>query len=317
MANRPIVITGSIAIDRLMSFKGKYSDYLIPEKLDVISISVFLDKLTQSNGGVGANIAYTLALLGEKPFLLGSVGEDGKGYMQKLSDIGVNTDFVHFSQTATASFNVITDSDQNQVSGFFPGAMFDSEKLSMEPWKDNNPIIIISPHDPKSMRRQIAECRKWNLQFCYDIGQQVSNTPAEYMHEGLQSAEVLITNEYELEVLSKKVELSVSEIKSIVPVVITTLGSRGSIIAGRAIDKPIHANSVMPIRVADPTGAGDSFRAGFLYGYARGWLHKTSAQLGSVCGTYAIENDSTQGHSFSIDEVSRRYKKSFGEDLPA
>src|SRR5262249_55786672 len=148
------------------------------------------DSLVDAHGGVGANIVYSLALLGEKPVLLGSVGKDGLLYMEKLASAGVDITHVHESNLPTASFTVITDSDQNQVGGFYPGAMFDSDNLDLKPWKDENPIIVVAPHDPKAMKRQVAECKKWKLRLLYDIGQQVSNLPGEDMREGINAAEI-------------------------------------------------------------------------------------------------------------------------------
>lgn len=140
----PIVVSGSIAVDRIMSFSGKYRELIQPDKLDSLSISVFIDDLKDADGGVGANIAYSLALLGEQPQLLGSVGKNALLYMEKLAKLGVNIQHVHESDLPTASFTVLTDGDQNQVAGFYPGAMFDSDSLSLEPWKDQNPIIIVT-----------------------------------------------------------------------------------------------------------------------------------------------------------------------------
>jgi adenosine kinase len=312
----PIVVSGSIAIDRIMSFTGRYREHIQPEKLDALSISIFLDELHDSYGGVGANIAYSLALLGDEPFLLGSVGKDGLLYMEQLAHHGVNIAHVFESKLPTASFNVITDSDQNQVGGFYPGAMFDSDALSLAPWKAQNPIVVVSPHDPKAMHRQVQECQDWGLKLCYDIGQQVSNLPGDQMRAGVEAAEILILNEYELSVLSTKTGLSVEKIKQTVPVVITTLGKKGSIIEGANVDAPIEVGIAKPEHVADPTGAGDAFRAGFLYGYARGWPLKASAQLGAVCGTYAIEKPGTQSHEFTYDQAAARYQATFNEPFP-
>ncbi|HSX16660.1 MAG TPA: carbohydrate kinase family protein [Patescibacteria group bacterium] len=312
----PIVISGSIAIDRIMSFSGKYREHIRPEKLDSLSISIFLNDLKDAYGGVGANIAYSLALLGDEPILLGSVGKDGLLYMEKLAHDGVNIAHVFESALPTASFNVITDADQNQVGGFYPGAMFDSDALSFAPWKNKNPIVVVSPHDPKAMKRQVAECQKWALRLCYDIGQQVSNLPGDEMADGVRAAEILILNDYEITVLSEKAGISIAEIKKIVPIVITTLGKKGSVIEGTKVAKPIHVGVATPKKVADPTGAGDAFRSGFLYGYVRDWPLKACAQLGAVCGTYAIEAVGTQNHSFTTSEVTKRYKEAFQEALP-
>lgn len=299
-----------------MNFGGRYSDHIQAEKLDSLSISIFLTELKDAYGGVGANIAYSMALLGDEPILLGSVGKDALLYMEKLAHDGVNIKHVFESDLPTASFNVITDSDQNQVGGFYPGAMFDSDALTFAPWKKDNPIVVVAPHDPKAMKRQVKECKDFGLRLCYDIGQQVSNLPADEMAEGVKAAEILILNDYELTVLSKKTGLSTEEIKNTVPIVVTTLGKKGSIIEGKKVPKTITVGVAKPTKVADPTGAGDAYRAGFLYGYARDWPLKACAQLGAVCGTYAIEIMGTQSHVFTPKEIIKRYKDTFKEDLP-
>lgn len=299
-----------------MGFNGRYSDHIRPEKLSSLSISIFLESLQDAHGGVGANISYSLALLGENPVLLGSVGPDGLLYMEMLAKNGVDITHIHESRLPTASFNVITDADQNQVGGFYPGAMFDSDSLSFAPWKDKNPVVVISPHDPKAMKRQVAQCKEWGLRMCYDIGQQVSNLPGEDMKDGLLAATILILNDYELAVLSDKTGMGIDEIKSTVPIVITTLGKEGSAIEGKNVPELLTVGIVPASQVADPTGAGDAYRSGFLYGYTRAWPLKACAQLGATCGTYAVEHTGTQAHSFTITEISKRYKDVFNEDLP-
>ncbi len=310
------MVTGSIAVDRIMSFSGRYRDHIHADKLDSLSISIFLDELKDAPGGVGANIAYSLALLGETPILLGSVGKDALLYMERLAHDGVNITHVHESNLPTASFSVITDADQNQVGGFYPGAMFDSDSLSLDPWKDEKPIVVIAPHDPKAMKRQVSECIKWGLRLCYDIGQQVSNLPGADMAEGVKAAEILILNDYELTVLSKNTGISIDQIKATVPIVVTTFGKNGSVIEGTSVPKAIKIGVVKPKRVADPTGAGDAFRAGFTYAYAREWSLQAAAQLGAVCATYAIEDMGTQSHHFTPAEVAARYKASFNTSIP-
>lgn len=312
----PVVISGSIAIDRIMNFGGRYRDHIAPEKLDSLSISIFLTELKDAYGGVGANIAYSMALLGDEPILLGSVGKDAVIYMEKLAKDGVVIKHIFESELPTASFNVITDADQNQVGGFYPGAMFDSDALSFETWKNDSPIVVIAPHDPKAMKRQVEEVKKWGLRLMYDVGQQVSNLPGNEMAEGVKAAEILILNDYELTILSKKTGMSIADIKKTVPIVLTTLGKKGSIIEGAKVAKPIEVGVATARQVADPTGAGDAFRAGFLYGYVRDWPLKVCAQLGAVLGTYAIETMGTQSHSFSPSDVAKRYKETFNEELP-
>lgn len=299
-----------------MSFSGRYRDFIDAQKLDSLSISIFLTKLKDTYGGVGANIAYTLALLGEKPILIGSVGKDALIYMEKLAHTGINITHVYESNLPTASFNVITDSEQNQVGGFYPGAMFDSDSLSLAPWRDQKPLVVISPHDPKAMKRHVEECRKWGLRLCYDIGQQVSNLPGEDMRAAVEVAEIVTLNEYELSIFSKKTGMSIEAIKAKVPIVITTLGKKGSLIEGAKVAQAIPVGIAKADVIADPTGAGDALRAGFLYGYARQWPLQASAQLGAVCAAYAIESIGTQSHTFNPHEITKRYNKNFNETLP-
>ena len=315
MQQTPIVISGSIAIDRIMSFGGKYQDVIDPEHLNSLSISVFVDSLKDVHGGVAANIAYSLALLGDEPFLLGSVGHDATAYMEELARAGVNITHLHESDLPTASFNEITDSDLNQVGGFYPGAMFDSSTLSLKPWKDQSPIVVVSPHDPKAMKSQVQEAKEWGLRLCYDIGQQVSNMTGEDMLAGVEAAELLILNEYELGVLSKKIGIDVATIKTTVPIVITTLGKKGSVIEGSRVGKPIVIGVAQPTRVSDPTGAGDAFRSGFLYGFVRRWPLEDAAQLGAVVSSFALESVGTQTHHFTLEDIRVRYKEAFGKTI--
>ena len=315
MNKNPIIISGSIAIDRIMNFSNHYKDLIKPDKIHVLSISVFLDNLKNTHGGVGANISYSLALLGEKPTLIGSVGPDAKDYIKKLNKVGVNTDSVFFSKLPTASSNVITDLDDNQIGGFYPGAMYDNKKSSFKPWKDTNAFFVISPDDPKLMNRLVDECQKYKLKMLFDFGQQVSNSSPDFLLNGVKQAEIIIANDYEMAVLSDKIKLTSNEIKKIVPVCITTLGSKGSVIEGKNVKKPIIIKPVKPKKILDPTGAGDAFRSGFLYGYVRNLDLKTCGQIGSLLATYAIETFGTQEHFFIKKEFVKRYFKNYNKTL--
>lgn len=311
----PIIVSGSIAIDRIMSFGGKYADIIHPDKLQSLSVSMLLDSSHDAAGGIGGNITYSLALLGDKPVLLGAVGRDGLLYMEKLAHMGVDISYIHESELPTSSFTVITDSKQNQIAGFYGGAMMDSEMLTFAPWKDEDPIVLISAHDPVAMKRQVAECAEWNLRLCYDVGQQVSNLDGADIAAGVDHATILIVNDYEMAALSQKINRPIKDIKRTVPIVITTLGQDGSIIEGKDVPEPIKVGVAKPDKVADPTGAGDAYRAGFLHGYARGWPLKSSGQLGAVCATYAVEYIGTQEHEYTFQEIAKRYKDNFGEEI--
>jgi adenosine kinase len=306
-----IIICGSIAIDRIMNFPGSFAKVIRPDKLHVLSLSVLLDELVDTQGGVGANIAYTLALLGESPVLIGSVGKDATEFVLKLTQLGINTENIYQSGLKTASYTVLTDSDDNQIGGFYPGAMFDSETLSFEKWKGENVFTVISPHDPKAMRRQVEECRKNKFRLFYDVSQQVNNIEAEDIKSALPCTELLILNDYEFGVLCDKSCLTASELFSSVPVVVITKGAKGSEIGGKNIDTNIHVSSAQINGLVDPTGAGDAFRAGFLYGYIRGLDLELCAQMGSVTSAYVIEKKGTQEHFFTKEEFKIRFRQNY------
>ena len=299
-----------------MNFGGHFTDLIKFEKIHSLSISIFLDDLADSRGGVGANIAYSMALLGNQPILLGSIGREAGRYMQDLKKLGVNIRHVHKSQLPTASFNVFTDAGNRQFGGFYPGAMFDSTKLSFAPWKNKEAFMVIAPHDPKGMARQVEQCKRYDLRLFYDVSQQVTNISGKDIQAGVNAAELLIVNDYELSVICQKTGKTEVQIKALVPVVITTLGSDGSQVEGKNVPESIRVGIVKPKRIVDPTGAGDAFRAGFLHGYIRGWDLKTSARLGSTCAAYAIEQSGIQSHVFNYKDVSSRYQSAFKDQLP-
>ena len=298
-----------------MNFSGRYQDLIKPDKIHMLSISMFLDKVVDKHGGVGANICYTLSLLGENPILLGSVGPDAEQYMAKLSKSGVDIEHVHRSEMSTASFNVITDSDHNQVGGFHPGAMSDSDKLSFAKWRGENVFIVISPHDPTAMRRQVAECKEFGLRLFYDIGQQVINVPKKDLVDAINVAELLILNDYEFTMLAERTGKTTAEILNTIPVVVITKGKDGSVINGKNVKNQIKIPIAHPSAVIDPTGAGDAYRAGFLMGYVRKLDLEICGKLGAVTSVYAVETHGTQEFRFTKNEFRKRYAENFNDKI--
>lgn len=298
-----------------MNYAGYFKDVIKPEKIHVLSLSILLDKIEDTRGGIGANIAYNLALLGEKPVLLGSVGPDASLYIEKLQQMGVNIDYIHFSEKQTATFNVFTDLDDNQIGGFYGGAMDDSANLNFAPWKDDGQAIfvVIAPHHPPAMRRQISEAAKNNHRVVYDISQQVANCPSEDLRAGVEAAELVIVNDYEAALLTERSGYTLDELKTKLDTLVITRGKTGStIFAGKSkIDIP----AVSVEKEIDPTGAGDAYRAGFFYGYTRGWELELCGQMGAVAASYAVDEHGTQNHYFSVDEFQNRYKENFGQEI--
>jgi adenosine kinase len=313
MGKPQIVVCGSIAIDRIMNFPGRYRDLIKPDKLHVLSLSVLLDKLEDTRGGIGANIAASLARLGEQPVLVGSVGNDAKAYVEDLANLGIDTSHIHFSQLSTASFNVITDGEDSQVGGFYQGAMSDAASLSFKPWQGQDAVAVIAPHNPEAMNRQVQECRDYGLKLVYDPGQQVAD-PATDLRAGVAAAEVLVINDYELGLLCQRLETNPDQLKTQVPILITTLGKDGSVIDGRGVASPLRIGTAKPAAVADPTGAGDGYRAGFLYGYLRQWDLQVCGQLGATVASFIVEQHGTQ-QQFSKQEIIDRYRDNFKEEI--
>ena len=309
-----LILSGSIAIDRIMVYPGKFIDVIQPDKLHVLSISLLLEELQETRGGVAANIAYSLALLGEKPVLYGSVGDNARGYMDDLAGMGIDTSLVHYSEKPTAAFTVMTDQTDCQIGGFYSGAMGDAASLSVERFKDDDILMVVSPHDPVQMARQVAECKQLGKRLFYDVGQQASNIGADDIRSGIEAAELLIVNDYEMGVLEQKTGWSAADIKSKVKVCVVTLGEQGCVVSTAGKEEKISAAKVG--KVVDPTGAGDAFRAGFLYGYIRNYKPTVCAQLGAVTAVYAVEHKGTQGHSFTLPEIQNRYQASYGQKWP-
>jgi adenosine kinase len=314
MSHPTPIICGSIAIDRIMNFSGRYRDLIQPDKLHVLSLSVLVDSLEETPGGIGANIASCLAQLGERPVLLGAIGKEATEYVAELGKLGVDVTQVHHSRLPTASFSVMTDSDDNQVGGFYPGAMADAAKLSLAPWAGQDAFVVLGAHDPAAMRRQVEECQRHNLRLMYDPGQQVSSNPGQDLAAGVAAAEVLVVNDYELGVLCQRAGTTPAKLKASLPVMITTLGKDGSVVAGSQLAKPLTIGIAAPDKVADPTGAGDAYRAGFLYGYLRQWDLRICGQLGAVMASFIVERRGTQ-HQFSRTAIQERYRHNFNEEL--
>lgn len=308
-----ILLTGSLSVDQITNFDGLFEEKIQPDKLHILSISVLLKELKRTHGGIAGNIAYSLSLLGEKPILLASIGTDQKEYMSKLKKMGVNLDYLHYSALPTATFSVITDRNDCQVGGFYPGAMSDASTLELKPFAKKDIFTVISAHDPKQMAKQITEAKQNKMRFCFDVGQQVIALPKSVLQNGVRAAELVILNDYELGILAKALEKSEKQVLSEMKICVVTLGEKGSKIYTREAQTEV--SSVFVAKPVDPTGAGDAFRAGFLYGYVRSWPLINCARLGSTVASFAIEQVGAQEHHFSKKSLVERYAKTYQEKL--
>jgi adenosine kinase len=309
------VVTGSIAFDYLMSFPGRFTEHFLPEHMNRVSLSFLVDSMDKRRGGCAPNIAYTLALLGERPLLMATAGEDFGEYRQWLEAAGVDTSLVkQVPGKFCASFFCSTDQDNNQIASFYTGAMADAGQLSFRTVRDCG-LAIVSPNDPGAMVQYTEECRTMGIPYIFDPGQQCARMSGAELRDGVTGAAIVIVNDYELELLRQKTELSEQDILAQAQALIVTRGEQGSSVITRANRAAVPA--VPPDRMIDPTGVGDAYRGGLMKGIVLGLPYDVAARLGSVAATYALEHLGGQSHAYTWHEFTQRYERHFGPLIAA
>lgn len=309
MRSTSVVITGSLSYDFIMDFSGRFADRIMPDKIHKISLSFLVDTLNKQFGGTAANQAYTLKLLGIEPTIVTAAGNDWKEYFTFLKKHKIPIGGITvFPDEPCSSYHVVTDKDDNQIGAFYIGASRYNHTLTIP---KNAEFIIIGPTDPKAMVRYVGQCR--GKKYLYDPAFQIGNFTAEELRKGISGAEILIGNDYEIALIEQKLEVTHKELITMVPILVTTLGSKGSIIETRK--ESIHCKPAKPVQVSDPTGAGDAFRAGFIAGYLRGYDLAVCGQMGSVAAVYTVEKYGTQTHTYTKKEFIKRYKENFGQTI--
>jgi adenosine kinase len=308
-----IVVTGSIAFDYLMSFPGKFTEHFLPEHMSRVSLSFLVDSMDKRRGGCAPNIAYTLALLGEKPRLMATAGQDFDDYRRWLEAAGVDTSLVReVPGKFTASFFCSTDAESNQIASFYTGAMANAGELSFRNVNDCR-LAIISPNDPGAMVQYAEECRTLGIPFIWDPGQQCARMSGPELQDGFAGSALVICNDYEFELIRQKTLVDEASLLEHTRALVVTRGEDGCSIYTSAGREDVPA--VMPTRIVDPTGVGDAFRAGFMKGLSRGteradWA--VCARMGAVAATYALEHLGGQSHAFTWAEFHARYEANFG-----
>jgi len=308
-----ILLTGSVAFDYLMKFPGYFRDHILADKLDSISLSFLVESMIRRRGGVASNIAYTLALLGGRPRVYASVGEDFNEYRAWLEDQGVDTSEMRvIPGEYTASFFVNTDQSNSQIASFYPGAMAFADQLSLHDLNSDFPdLIVISPNDPRAMIRYAKECRELDIPYLYDPSQQIPRLEDDQLRSGVEGAYALFVNDYEFGMIQKKTGMTPSEVIGNTDFTIVTYGEEGSIIYTKEGD--YHIPVVPANEIVDPTGVGDAFRGGFLTGHSRGWDWETCGRMGALAATYCLESDGPQGHKYTRDAFRERYRGHFDD----
>jgi adenosine kinase len=305
-----LIVTGSIAFDYLMQFPGKFTEHILAEHLQRVSLSFLVDSMDKRRGGCAPNIAYTLALLGERPYLFATAGQDFREYDEWLQAAGVDTSHVHHvPDKFTASFFCSTDTENNQIASFYIGAMANASELSLRTIQQPG-LVVISPNDPAAMVQYAEECRAMDVPFIFDPGQQCARLSGDELRDGISGARLVICNDYEFELIRQKTGMGEADVLQQASALVITRGEDGCSVYESPSRVDIAA--MTPHRIVDPTGVGDAFRGGLMKGMALGKSFKESAQLGTVAATYALEHLGGQSHAYTIKEFTDRYAEHFG-----
>jgi adenosine kinase len=315
-----VAVTGSIATDHLMTFPGRFSDSLVADKLDKVSLSFLVDDLDIRRGGVAANIAFGMGCVGLRPILVGAVGPDFADYRSWLERHNVDTSSVHVSDVHhTARFVCTTDIEQNQIASFYPGAMSEARVIELQPVADRVgglDLVVVGPNDPEAMLRHTQECRFRGFAFAADPSQQLARMDGEEIRTLIDGASYLFTNEYEAALTEQKTGWSSGEILDRVGMRVTTLGAKGAMVECRG-EPAVYVDCPDEERKADPTGVGDAFRAGFLAGVAWGLPADRCCQVGSLLATYVIETVGTQEYEIAQQRFLGRIAQAYGDAAAA
>lgn len=312
----PIAVAGSIATDHLMTFRGRFADSLLAEQLEKVSLSFLADGLDIRRGGVGGNICFGMAILGARPVLVAAAGADFADYRSWLERHGVDCDSVHISDQAhTARFVCTTDSALAQIATFYPGAMSEARDIELGPVAERVgtlDLVLIGPDDPEAMLRHTDECRARGIPFAADPSQQLAFMDGAAIRRLIDGAEFLFTNEYESHLTEQKTGWDPAEIAGRVATRVITRGSEGCTVATSG-QEPVEIGVVPARQVADPTGVGDAFRAGFLVGLTSGLSRERCAQLGAVLATHVVETVGTQEYAEGLVGLRARLAEVYGQ----
>jgi adenosine kinase len=309
-----IAVTGSVAFDTIMVFPGRFGDHILPDKTHLINVSFLVNQLEKRRGGTAANIAYTLALLGERPLLCAAVGNDFTQYGASLSRRGVDTSAtLGCDDVPTASCFITTDLDDNQITAFYPGAMARGADVDLRVI-DNVEYVVVAPDAPDGMAVHVSQAREMGARLVFAPAQQIPSISDETLIAGLEAAWLVVGNDYELEMVRARTGQDAAGLAQR-RIVAITKGAAGSQL--RSGDRVIDIPGVRPRKVVDPTGAGDAYMAGLLVGLRRGLDLEAAGCMGSLAATYAVEQQGTQAHGFTAAEFSARYRQVFaGGTLP-
>jgi adenosine kinase len=308
-----IYISGSLAYDRIMDFPGKFSDHILPDKIHILNVSFIVKGLSERFGGTAGNIAYSLGLLEETPTIVASAGKDFDRYRDWLKENDLPLEGIRIvPEEFTAGAYITTDMSDNQITGFNPGAMGHPSRYDFTGVDSADALAIISPGCIEDMDIYSRDFKERKISYIFDPGQSIPALSGDQITEMITGARMLITNDYELELIRNKTGFGEKEILDRTPALLTTLGDKGSRVCSS--DGEIHIPAVPADQVVDPTGAGDAYRAGLIKGLVTEKSLRDAARMGAVCASFAVARHGTQEHSFTQEAFRKRYRQAFGTD---
>jgi adenosine kinase len=305
-----IIVSGSLAYDRIMNFPGYFSDHILPEKIHVLNVCFQVDGVKEKFGGTAGNIAYALSLMGENPGISATIGHDYHRYFEWLARNGIATETIKIIEDEfTASAYITTDQADNQITGFNPGAMKYSSSLDFGRLNPKETLVIVSPGNLEDMVNYPRACKDRGIDYIFDPGQSLPMLETKDLMQAIEGARILISNDYELDLIMRKTGLNRETLLDRAKAIIVTMGELGS----RVItpEREISISAVEPRKVEDPTGAGDSYRGGLLSGLIHGKDIEQCARMGSVCASFAVECYGTQEYRFTLDEFNQRLRAGY------
>ncbi len=308
-----IAVTGSVAFDTIMVFPGRFAEHIISDQAHILNVSFLVDRLEKRRGGTAANIAYNLALLGERPLLCAAVGNDFAEYGAALSAAGVDTSgALMFDDIPTATSFITTDADDNQITAFYAGAMGRSARVNLANLSDVDHVVV-APDAPDGMALHIEQAATMGAKLVFAPAQQLSSMSDETLVAGLDAAWLVVGNDYEFQVIERRTGRNPQGAAARGAMVALTRGGQGSElhIGGRVHHVPV----APPQALVDPTGAGDAYIAGLLAGVRAGREPEVAGRIAALAATYVIEQQGPQGHHYTRDQFADRYAASFGQPL--
>lgn len=316
MREMTVVATGSIAFDYILSYSGRFRDHILMDKTHILNLSFLVERLEKRRGGVAANYAYNLALLGYPSAILATAGTDADEYHVWLAARGIDVSGLRLLDgVMTATGFTTTDSEDNQLTGYYGGAMLQADVLGLDDTVPDPEVVLIGPNGPAAMARLVRECRERAVRWVYDPAHQLSSMPDDDLRDGVRGAWILIGNDYELELIQQRTGRDIAALLDDCEMVVTTRGRNGSRLHMR--DRMVEVAAAPARTEVDPTGAGDAYRAGLVAGLLRGLDLMDAARVASLAATYVVEQMGTVEHLYTQEEFASRFQHAFDRPLPA